>query len=156
MQNIWTDATSQEGGRIIIASANHVSSHMNALQALALDVPIQDLVLSYLILATLDADTLKDWETHTARPDIPLLTELITFLETRCKAFELLQNVQASKTLVATPVSPQTSGTKVSKPIHCNVVTLFFFFLRARRLMLRMHLSPGLLCYSNSVTMHLV
>jgi hypothetical protein len=102
----------------------HVSSHMNALQASALDVPIQDLVLSYLILATLDADTLKDWESHAARPDIPLLTELITFLETRCKAFELLQNVQASKTLVATPVSPQSSGTKVSKPIHCNVVTL--------------------------------
>jgi diphosphomevalonate decarboxylase len=45
---------------------NHVSSHMNDLQALALGAHIHDLVLSHLILATLDADILKDWEMHTA------------------------------------------------------------------------------------------
>jgi hypothetical protein len=33
---------------------NHVSSHMNALQALALNVPVQDLMLNYLMVATMD------------------------------------------------------------------------------------------------------
>jgi hypothetical protein len=42
---------------------NHVSSNINALQALSLNVSIQDLVLSHLILEALDADTLKEWET---------------------------------------------------------------------------------------------
>jgi len=36
---------------------NHVSSHMNALQALSLNVPVQDLMLNHLMLATLDTET---------------------------------------------------------------------------------------------------
>jgi len=36
---------------------NHVSSRMNALQALSLNVPVQDLMLNHLILATLDPET---------------------------------------------------------------------------------------------------
>jgi hypothetical protein len=63
-------------------------------------VSIQDLVLNHLILETLDADTLKEWETHTARSDIPLVTELINFLETRCKAFELIQNIMHQRRLL--------------------------------------------------------
>ena len=36
---------------------NHVSSHMNALQALSLNVSVQDLMLNHLMLATLDTET---------------------------------------------------------------------------------------------------
>jgi hypothetical protein len=36
---------------------NHVSSHMDALQALSLNVPIEDVMLNHLILATLDTET---------------------------------------------------------------------------------------------------
>ena len=36
---------------------NHVSSHMNALQALYLKMFIQDLMLNHLMLATLDKET---------------------------------------------------------------------------------------------------
>jgi hypothetical protein len=39
---------------------NHMCSHMNALQALSLNVPIQYLILNHLILVTLDADTQKE------------------------------------------------------------------------------------------------
>jgi hypothetical protein len=96
---------------------------MNALQALSLNVSIQDLILNHLILATLDPDTLKEWEVHTARPDIPLFTELITFLETRYKAFELLQNIQASKTFVAPPSSSHPIKAKTDNLIQSLVVT---------------------------------
>jgi hypothetical protein len=36
---------------------NHVSSHMKALQALSLNVPVQDSMLKHLMLATLDPET---------------------------------------------------------------------------------------------------
>jgi hypothetical protein len=36
---------------------NRVCSHFNALQALSLNVPIQDLMLNHLMLATLDTET---------------------------------------------------------------------------------------------------
>jgi len=39
---------------------NHVSSHMNALKALYLNVPIQDLMLNHLMLATLDPETQRE------------------------------------------------------------------------------------------------
>jgi hypothetical protein len=39
---------------------NHVLSHMNALQALALNVYIQDLILNHLMLATLDTETQRE------------------------------------------------------------------------------------------------
>ena len=45
---------------------NHVSSHMNALQALSLNVPVQDLMLNHLILATIDPETQREWELITA------------------------------------------------------------------------------------------
>ena len=77
---------------------NHVSSHMNALQALSLDVPVLDLVLNHLMLATVD-DTQKEWELFTTtRADTPTLSELISFLESRCRALELIQTTQSLKT----------------------------------------------------------
>jgi hypothetical protein len=72
---------------------NHVSSHMKAIQALSLNVLIPDLMLNHLMLATLDTETQREWELITAsRTDTPTTAELVTLLETRCKAFELLQN----------------------------------------------------------------
>ena len=59
---------------------NHVSSRMNALQA-SLNVPIQDLLLNYLMLATLDKETQREWELIMAsRTDTPTTAELVTFL----------------------------------------------------------------------------
>jgi len=46
---------------------NHVSSHMNALQALSLNVPVQDLMLNHLMLATLDPEMQREWELITCR-----------------------------------------------------------------------------------------
>ena len=86
---------------------NHVSSHINAIQALSLNVPVQDLMLNHLMLATLDAKTQREWELITAsRADTPTTTELVTFLESRCRALELLQNIQSLKT---TPVTVRDS-----------------------------------------------
>jgi len=55
---------------------NHVSSHINALQALPLNVPIQDLMLNHFLLSSLDAETQREWELITAsRGDIPSTSE---------------------------------------------------------------------------------
>jgi hypothetical protein len=102
---------------------NHMSSHMNAIQALSLDVPVQDLMLNHLALVTLDAETQREWELITAsQADIPTTAESISFLESRCRALELFQGTQSMK--VTTPPSrtpPSTS--KVSQSSRCNLAT---------------------------------
>jgi len=95
---------------------------MNTLRALSLNVPIQDLMLNHLLLSALDAETQREWELLTAsREDIPSTSDLMTFLESRCRALELLQNTQSMKTVTASP-RQSTYGGKVSKPSYSNVV----------------------------------
>jgi len=75
---------------------NHVSSHMSALYALSLKVTYQDLMLNHLMLATLDAETQKEWELLMAsRVDPPTTSELITYLVSKCRALELIQSTQS-------------------------------------------------------------
>ena len=103
---------------------NHVSSHMNVLQALTLNVATQDLLLNHLILTTIDSNTQREWELLTAsRTDIPTTAELIAFVESRCKTLELLQTTQSMKASTTTPCSPRTAGGKVSNLVYCNVAT---------------------------------
>jgi hypothetical protein len=50
---------------------------MDALQALTLNVPTQDLMLNHLMLATIDPDTQPEWELVTApRADTPTTADL--------------------------------------------------------------------------------
>jgi hypothetical protein len=71
---------------------------LNAFQALEVNVLILDLMLNHLILSTMDSETQKELELITApRADIPSTTELVTFLESRCQALELLQTTQKAK-----------------------------------------------------------
>ena len=102
---------------------NHVSSHMHALQALSLNVPVQDLMLNYLMLGTLVPETQRKWELITAsRADTPTTAELVTFLESRCRAFELLQTTQSLKVVPNISRSSQLTGNKVSKS-YSNIAT---------------------------------
>jgi len=108
---------------------NHVSSHMNALQALSLNVPVQDLMLNHWMLATLDPETQQEWELITAlRADTPTTAELVTLLESRCRALELLQTTQSLKVVPTSLHSSQSTGKKVSKSfsnvatqLHCSL-----------------------------------
>jgi len=103
---------------------NHVSNHMNVLQALSLNVPVQDLKWNYLMLAAIDPETQRERELITAsRTDIPTTEELVTFLESSCRAMELLQITQTLKISPATSRSTHTMRNKVSKPSHTNVAT---------------------------------
>ena len=95
---------------------NHVSSHMNALQALSLNVSVQDLKLNHLMLATLDGETQREWELITApRTDTPTTAELITFSESRCRALELLQTTQSLKVATAPSRPSQSTGHKAHR-----------------------------------------
>jgi len=96
---------------------------MNALQALTLNVPVQDLMSNYLMLATFDPETQREWKLITAsRADTPSTAELVTFLESRCRALELLQTTQSLKVGPANLRSSQSTGNKVSK-YYSNVAT---------------------------------
>jgi hypothetical protein len=81
---------------------NHITSNMNAIEALSLNTTLQTLMLNQLLLSVLDPDERKAWELQTAgQEDIPSTPELITFLEQRCKALELLHASQ----LISIPAS---------------------------------------------------
>jgi hypothetical protein len=85
---------------------------------------MQDLMQIHWMLAKLDADTQREWELIIAsRQDMPTTEELITFLGSRCKALELLQNTQSVKASTAPARNSQPSSSKVSKPAYTNVAT---------------------------------
>jgi len=70
---------------------NHVSSHMNQLQALSLKVSLQDLILNHLVLATIDPERQRELELfNSTSTDSPTTAELLIFLESRCRALERL------------------------------------------------------------------
>jgi hypothetical protein len=95
---------------------NHVSSNLNALQALSLNVRIQDLIVNHLLLATRNPDTQKEFEIFTStRDETPITAELIKFLEIRCKAFELIQHTQSPS---STPVSARQSTRPTNSSIY--------------------------------------
>jgi len=95
---------------------NHVSSHMNALQALSLNVPVQDLMLNHLMLTTLDPETQREWELIAAsRADTPTTAELVTFLESICRALELLKTTRLLKVDPNISQSSQVTRNKVTK-----------------------------------------
>jgi hypothetical protein len=104
-----------------------VTSNLNAFQALEVNVPIQDLMLNHLILSTIDSETQKEWEIMTApRLDIPPTTELVTFQESRCQAFKLLQTMQSAEVQFTTSRAsraPHSTGHKVSNPSCTYVAT---------------------------------
>ena len=101
---------------------NHVSSNMNAIQALALNTSMQDLILNHLLLSVLDSETHKEWELQTAtQQDIPLTSAVTDFLEARCKALELLQTNQSSSTTTSQQ-SPE-ARVKVSQSSRCNLAS---------------------------------
>jgi hypothetical protein len=81
---------------------------VNALQALSVNVTVQDLMLNHLMTATLDNETLQQWEQITTnRMELPTTAELITFLEARCRTLELIQNTQSMKVTIASPRAQQ-------------------------------------------------
>jgi len=86
-------------------------------------VPVQDLMLNHLMLATLDPETQREWELITAsRADTPRTAELVTFLGSRCRALELLQTTKSLKVVPNISSSSQLTGNKVSKS-YSNVAT---------------------------------
>jgi len=59
-----SNGPSQKGRRKVITQINHMSSHMNALRALSLNVSTQDLMLNHLMLATIDYNATRMGANH--------------------------------------------------------------------------------------------
>ena len=102
----------------------YVSSHMNALQALSLNVYVQDLILNNLMPATIDPESQREWEFFTATRTFTSTTEVIvTFLESRLRALQRIHITQAKKLALVTSLSSHPSGSKVIIPSYSNVAT---------------------------------
>jgi hypothetical protein len=81
-------------------------------------------MLNHLMLASLKDETQREWKLITApHADTPTTAELITFLESRCRALELLQTIPSSRAATASPRSSQSTGSMASKHSYPNVAT---------------------------------
>jgi len=103
---------------------NFLTSNIYALEALEINVPVQDVILNHLMLATMDPETQREWELITApRADIPLITELVNYLESRCQRLELFQTTLPAKVQPTTSGASYSTRIKVSKPTRTYVAT---------------------------------
>ena len=81
-------------------------------------------MLNHLMLAKLDAETQQEWELITAsRADTPTTLELINFMETRCRALELIQSTHSMKAAAAPSRLSNATRQKVSTLPYSNVAT---------------------------------
>jgi hypothetical protein len=102
---------------------NHVTSHTNAIEALTLNTSMHTLILNHL-LSVLDSETHKQWEKQAAtQKDVPSTTQVMAFLEQRCKALELIQTSQASNATTASSRHTSVSGNKVSQTSRFYMTT---------------------------------
>jgi hypothetical protein len=122
MLNICAKYHRRKGETSLRQLINYVSSHMNALQVLSVNVPFQDTMLNHFMLATLDAAT-RAWELITASRVHTPTAEIITFLDSRCRSLEPLEATQSVKALTAPSRTSQSSSSKVSTPVYSNVET---------------------------------
>ena len=96
---------------------------MNALQALSLNVAVQDLILNHLMLATLDSEHSETASLSLLHARYPTDCWISHILGFKCRALELLQITQSLKIGPAIPRSSHWTGSKVSKPSYSNVAT---------------------------------
>jgi hypothetical protein len=76
---------------------NQLGSNLNAIEALDLETPLHEVLLSQLVLERIDEHSRKEWEVRTSSQQFARLAELCEFLENRCRALELIKSTQSSK-----------------------------------------------------------
>ncbi|KAJ8893804.1 hypothetical protein PR048_006405 [Dryococelus australis] len=87
----------QVDNRRIHLFVNQVTSNLNAIRAIDIKIPLHELLMSQMMLEKLDATTRKEWELYSSPQKFSTCDELLTFLEIRSKAIELMQPTQAIK-----------------------------------------------------------
>lgn len=96
------------------AIIDHCHSHVNALKALDFEVPLEELLLSQMVLSKLDTDLIGEWETQSQAEVVPSFKELTDFLERKCKLFEL-------STISAVPAAVSDTTIEHVRQAHANV-----------------------------------
>jgi len=94
---------------------------MNALQALTLNVLVQDLMLNHLMLATIDPETQREWELNSAsRKDIPTTSELGTLMQSNCRA---LERIHINHSLKISPATSRSSHIMEGNSVNLHIPT---------------------------------
>ncbi|XP_039280373.1 uncharacterized protein LOC120350555 isoform X2 [Nilaparvata lugens] len=74
------------------AFIDHCKCHINALEALKLDVQIKDLLYMQKITSQLDSNILREWEKRIEINEIPTMDKLWEFLENQCKVMDAISS----------------------------------------------------------------
>ncbi|XP_039281562.1 uncharacterized protein LOC120350784 [Nilaparvata lugens] len=74
------------------AFIDHCKCHINALEALKLDVQLKDLLYMQKITSQLDSNILREWEKCIEINEIPTMDKLWEFLENQCKVMDAISS----------------------------------------------------------------
>jgi hypothetical protein len=76
---------------------NQLCSNLNAVEALKIETPLHEIILSHLVLERISLSLRKQWENSSPSEVYPSLKDLIQFLESNCQTLEI---VASNKTAV--------------------------------------------------------
>ena len=102
--------------------SNHVTSNLNALESLQLEMPLHEILLQQLILDKLDSSTRKEFEMQAPNDTFCELKEVTEFLEGRGQVLELMA---ASKATKGTSHAPKSGQQRLSRSNSYVATTKF-------------------------------
>ncbi|PNF13605.1 hypothetical protein B7P43_G17664 [Cryptotermes secundus] len=71
---------------------NQLCSNLNAVEALKIETPLHEIVLSHLVLERISLNLRKQWENSSSSKVYPSLKDLIKFLESNCQTLEIVSS----------------------------------------------------------------
>jgi hypothetical protein len=85
----------KEPANEVVELVNTFSNNVNALEALKIDVPLSDVIISQVVSQKLEPTTSKAWELKLNDTSFPPLNKFISFLENRREALQMLDPPKA-------------------------------------------------------------
>jgi hypothetical protein len=98
---------------------NQLCSNLNAVEALKIETPLHEIILSHLVLERISLNLRKQWENSSPSEVYPSLKDLIQFLEGNCQTLEI---VASNKTVMGVQ-DDSRRGTNLRGPRRSFITT---------------------------------
>lgn len=112
----------KESASEIIQFVNTATSNINALKALEIETPLQDILLTYFFTQRLDNNSRKEWELTLRDQSFPTLNNLFMFLEHKRQALENIISVDNSNIKYKETIEPKTKPGKIYQQRYSYIV----------------------------------
>ena len=109
----------KESATDLRALINQFQSNLNAIKALDLSIPLQEVLLSHILIEHVDEITRKQWEMKAVSQGITEFEAIIKFLGGKCQALELIHASQHPRNNNSSGISKPTKHAYVATHSSC-------------------------------------